>query len=179
MVTHPPPFSGVYIAKTKYKIRKLHCHDKNTKLSENKWEVICHSQTDESWEWHGQTLTAVLAFVCRRQDDAVVGILSDLMLRFYGILGTTNPLWVQNWNLKPVVKFGPTVHRKLTLASIQYVSTLTVYNAVVLPVSTVPRLAGALVRSNCICTISCSIDTIVNSAGTFIDILWEWKIPRG
>ena len=42
-------------------------------------------------------------------------------------------------------------------------------------VSTVTRIAGAVVRAKCICTDSCSIDTIVNSAGTFIDILQECK----
>ena len=63
------------------------------------------------------------------------------------------------------------IDRKLTLANIQNVSTLTVYNAIIPPFSTVPRLAYALVRFNFICTISCFIDTIVNSAGTFIDIL--------
>ena len=39
----------------------------------------------------------------------------------------------------------------------------------------VTRLAGALVRAKCICTNSSSIDTIVNSAGTFIDILQQCK----
>ena len=39
----------------------------------------------------------------------------------------------------------------------------------------VTRLAGALVRAECICANSSSIDTIVNSAVTFIDILQECK----
>ena len=52
---------------------------------------------------------------------------------------------------------------------------LAVWNAIILAVSTVTRLAGALVRAECICTNSSSIDTIVNSAGTLIDILQECK----
>ena len=52
---------------------------------------------------------------------------------------------------------------------------LAVWNAIILAVSTVTRLAGALVWAECICTNSSSIDTIVNSAGTFIDILQECK----
>ena len=50
---------------------------------------------------------------------------------------------------------------------------LAVWNAIILAVSSVTRLAGAVIRAKCICTDSCSIDTIVNSAGTFIDILKE------
>ena len=50
---------------------------------------------------------------------------------------------------------------------------LAVWSAIILAVSIVTRLAGALVRAECICTNSSSIDTIVNSAGTFIDILQE------
>ena len=42
-------------------------------------------------------------------------------------------------------------------------------------VSMVTRLAGALVWAECICTNSSSMDTIVNSADTFIDILQECK----
>ena len=52
---------------------------------------------------------------------------------------------------------------------------LAVWNAMILAVSMVTRLAGALVRAECICTFSSSIDTIVNSTGTFIDILQECK----
>ena len=52
---------------------------------------------------------------------------------------------------------------------------LAVWTAIILAVSMVTRLAGALVRAKCICTNSSSIDTIVNSAGTFIDILQEYK----
>ena len=52
---------------------------------------------------------------------------------------------------------------------------LAVWSAIILAVSIVTRLAGALVRAKCICTNSSSIDTIVNSAGTFIDILQECK----
>ena len=52
---------------------------------------------------------------------------------------------------------------------------LAVWNAIILAVSTVTSLAGALVGAKCVRTISSSIDTIVNSAGTFIDILQEYK----
>ena len=52
---------------------------------------------------------------------------------------------------------------------------LAVWNAIILAVSTVTRLAGAIVRAKCICTNSSSIDTIMNSADTFIDILQEYK----
>ena len=63
------------------------------------------------------------------------------------------------------------MHYKYQLLLKEFYEILAVWNAIILAVSTVTRLAGALVRAKCICTISSSIDTIVNSAGTFIDIL--------
>ena len=55
---------------------------------------------------------------------------------------------------------------------------LAVWTAIILAVSMVTRLAGAFVGVKCICTNSSFIDTIVNSAGTFIDILQECKRKR-